>query len=70
MLSPYYAKVIGDGPYITVKFALALAMSLAAITPLAFLTYKLIETRGNSIGRSMVAWTENITRRRLVASAV
>ncbi len=58
LLSTHYTRLVGNQTYVTVHFALALLLTLAVITPWAYLTYRLVERTGNSWGRTLIVRRE------------
>jgi peptidoglycan/LPS O-acetylase OafA/YrhL len=54
LLMPTFASITGSFKYVTVAFTLAFCLAMAIITPLAWLTYRLIEKKGNAMGRALI----------------
>jgi len=53
-MSPLFAWVYQQTIYKTLAFGISLGLALAVITPLSYLTYRLIEGPGNHLGRQLI----------------
>jgi peptidoglycan/LPS O-acetylase OafA/YrhL len=55
-MSKIFASVYSHIPYVTIAYCASLAIALAVVTPLSYITYKYIETPGNGVGRAIIKY--------------
>jgi peptidoglycan/LPS O-acetylase OafA/YrhL len=66
LLMPAFAAITGSFKFVTVAFFLALGLAMLIITPLAWITYQLIEKRGNAMGRALITRLEARAKQNLL----
>jgi len=63
-MSPLFAVIYSHTPYKTLAFGASVLMALAVITPLSYLTYRLVEVPGNALGRALIQRVAMLNGRR------
>ncbi|WP_213226345.1 acyltransferase [Caballeronia sp. NK8] len=66
-LSKVFAVIYNKVPYVTVSYGLSIALALSLVTLISWITYTLIETPGNRLGRAIIRFRRT---KRYNASAV
>jgi peptidoglycan/LPS O-acetylase OafA/YrhL len=63
-MAPLFAVIYRHTQYKTVAFGASVALALAVITPLSYMTYRFVEVPGNAFGRSLTQWCATLWPRR------